>query len=248
MQKFFVNSNQIKKEEISILGDDVKHMVNVLRVTNGEKILICNKENHKSYLAVIENVNKNSVDCKIEKEIEETTELKFKLDVFQGLPKAEKMELIIQKLTEIGVTKFIPIKMERCVVKLQSKDEAKKIERWQKIAEVASKQSKRDIIPTVNNVEDIAKICEKIGQYDIFIVAYEEEKNKTLKDVLKQEKEKIKDGKIAILVGPEGGISKKEIDMLAKNGAKIITLGSRILRTETAPIVLASNIVYELDM
>lgn len=154
------------------------------------------------------------------------------------------MELIIQKTTEIGVKKIVPVAMERSIVKLNEKDAKKKIERWQKIAEVAAKQSKRDIIPKIENVIKISDLCSEISQYDLFIVAYEDEKEIMLKQILKQNKET---KKIGVLVGPEGGIDGKEIEKLVENGAKIVSLGKRILRTETAPITIASNIVYEFE-
>ena len=154
------------------------------------------------------------------------------------------MELIIQKTVEVGVKKITPVAMERCVVKLDEKDAKKKIDRWQKIAEVAAKQSKRDIIPEIGNVISISNLYNKVNEYDVFIVAYEEEQQKTLKQVLKEYKN-LK--KIGVLIGTEGGIDIKEIESLKQNGAIIVTLGNRILRTETAPIVIASNIVYELE-
>lgn len=154
------------------------------------------------------------------------------------------MELIIQKTTEIGVKKIIPVAMERSIVKLNEKDAKKKIERWQKISEVAAKQSKRDIIPKIENIIKISDLCNKIKEYELFIVAYENEEEITLKQILQENKE-IK--KIGVLVGPEGGIDEKEIEKLVQNGAKTVSLGKRILRTETAPITIASNIVYEFE-
>ena len=154
------------------------------------------------------------------------------------------MELIIQKTTEIGVKKIIPVAMERSIVKLNEKDGKKKIERWQKIAEVAAKQSKRDIIPKIENIIKISDLCSEIKAYELFIVAYENEEEITLKQVL-QENRGIR--KIGVLIGPEGGIDEKEIEKLVQNGAKTISLGKRILRTETAPITIASNVVYEFE-
>ena len=176
-----------------------------------------------------------------------TTESNISLHIFQGLPKQEKMEQIIQKATEIGVSDITPLKMERCVVKLDEKTELKKIERWQKIAEVAAKQSKRDKIPVVHSCVSLKNIYEKLKKYDIVIVAYEEEKDISIKQVLKQIDPK-NNPNIAIIIGPEGGIAKEEINFLKTlSNAKIVTLGKRILRTETAPLVLASIIMYEFD-
>ncbi len=154
------------------------------------------------------------------------------------------MELIIQKTTEIGVKKIIPVAMERSIVKLNEKDGKKKIERWQKIAEVAAKQSKRDIIPKIENIIKISDLCSEIKAYELFIVAYENEEEITLKQVLQENRGT---RKIGVLIGPEGGIDEKEIEKLVQNGAKTISLGKRILRTETAPITIASNIVYEFE-
>lgn len=166
------------------------------------------------------------------------------ITIYQGLPKADKMELIIQKTTEIGVKKIVPVAMERSIVKLNEKDAKKKIERWQKIAEVAAKQSKRDIIPKIQNIIKISDLCNEIKEYDLFLVAYENEEKITLKQILKQNKET---KKIGVLVGPEGGIDNKEIEKLLQNGAKVVSLGKRILRTETAPITIVSNLVYEFE-
>ena len=244
MQKFFVEDEQIKNNLIEIVGADVNHIINVLRLKQDDEIQICNKESSDNFIAKISEYNKEKVICSIVNKMDYTTETNFNIDLYQGLPKADKMELIIQKTTEIGVKKIIPVSMERCVVKLNEKDSVKKIQRWQMIAEVAAKQSKRDIIPKIDNMININQLCDKIKDYDIFIIAYEEEKKISLKSVLKENKD-IKN--IGVLVGPEGGIDLKEIEKLKQAGAICVTLGSRILRTETAPIVVASNIVYELE-
>ena len=176
--------------------------------------------------------------------IDSKVETNIDITVYQGLPKADKMELIIQKVTEIGVKTIVPVAMERCIVKLDEKEAIKKQDRWQKIAEVAAKQSKRDIIPEIDSLIKIEKLYDKINEYDLFIVAYEDEEKLTLKEVLKQNSN-VKN--IAVLIGPEGGIDLKEIEKLKQNGAIVVTLGNRILRTETAPIVISSNIIYELE-
>ena len=246
MQKFFVEENQIKDNKIIITGTDVKHISNVLRMEKGEKIQVCDKDNMKNYIVQIEEINLDNIKTNIIEEIQTSIESNVEIDLYQGLPKADKMELIIQKTTEIGIYKIIPIDMVRCVVKLDEKDAKKKIERWQKIAEGAAKQSKRDIIPQIENKIKLKEVIDKIKDYDIFIVAYEEEINRSLKTILRDIKNK-SNYKIGILVGPEGGIDSKEIEILKENGAKVVTLGKRILRTETAPIVMVGNIIYELE-
>lgn len=157
------------------------------------------------------------------------------------------MELIIQKGTELGVKDFTPVNFERCIVKLVGKDENKKIDRWQKISETASKQSGRDIIPKINNILSIKQLCKVIPEYDIVLVAYENEKENTLKNELLKLKNKKSNLKIAVVIGPEGGIAEKEIELFKESGAKIITLGNRILRTETVCLMCASIIMYELE-
>lgn len=246
MQKFFVEENQIENDKINIIGEDVKHISSVLRMQKGEKILIGSKETLETYLTEIEQIEKEKVVVKIIEKHDTQTESNVEIDLYQGLPKADKMELIIQKTTEIGISKVIPVDMVRCIVKLDEKDAKKKIERWQKVAEGAAKQSKRSKIPEIKNKIKIKDLENIISQYDIFIVAYEEENEVTLKQELKKLREQEK-YKIGILVGPEGGITKEEIEKLTSYNAKVVTLGKRILRTETAPIVLTSNIIYELE-
>lgn len=246
MQKFFVETKQIENDKITIIGEDVKHITSVLRMKIGENVQVGNKQTHESYIAKIIQMNLDSVIVGITQKIEKTTESNVQIDLYQGLPKADKMELIIQKTTEIGVSNIIPVDMVRCVVKLEEKEAKKKKERWQKIAMSAAQQSKRDKIPTIENKINLKQIIEKIKEYDCFLVAYEEETQTTLKQILQPMKQK-ENYQIGILIGPEGGIDSKEIALLKENGATMVTLGKRILRCETAPICMVSNILYELE-
>ena len=157
------------------------------------------------------------------------------------------MEYIIQKTTELGVKHIYPVNLERCIVKIDKKDESKKITRWQKIAESAAKQSKRDFIPIVENIINIENICKNILKYDIILLAYENEESITIKQEL-QKINKNKELNIGVIVGPEGGFTEKEVSILINAGAKCVTLGKRILRTETAPLVILSDIVYEFEL
>lgn len=251
MPKFFVENQQIENETIYITGEDVNHISNVLRLVKDNEILVCNKENNITYQTKISEIGRNQVVCEILNQVQENAESKVCVTIFQGLPKADKMEYIIQKSTELGAKKIVPVAMNRCIVKIDKKDEKKKIDRWQKIAEVAAKQSGRDAIPIVENVCKFDKITELIQDYNLFIIAYEKEKNVTLKQVLKQIKiEKMEEEilKIGVLIGPEGGIEQTEIDRLVESGAKVITLGNRILRTETASLTILSNIMYEYEL
>lgn len=247
MYKFFVNSNQINDEKVQITGEDVNHIKNVLRLQKDEVIQVCNTDTSKSYITKIVELSNDNILVEILEECNESTETNILVHIFQGLPKQEKMETIIQKATEIGVCDITPVKMERCVVKLDEKTASKKVERWQKIAEVAAKQSKRDKIPTIHSCINFKSIYEKLQEYDIVIMAYEEEKETSIKRILTSLPHG-KKLKIAVIVGPEGGISKDEVDLLSRlPNIKVVTLGKRILRTETAPLVLASVIMYEFD-
>lgn len=244
MSKFFVKENQINNDKIHILGEDVNHIANVLRMKKEDEVQICNQETGENYITKIISFSKDEIECEIVKKIIETVESNVDITLFQGIPKFDKMELIIQKNTEVGVKKIVPVLMERTVVKLDEKTANKKIERWQKIAEVAAKQSMRDIIPEIENIVKLKDITKQ--DYDEVLVAYENEE----KNMLKQELKKLqgKDRyKIAIVIGPEGGISEKEIEILKNMGASFVSLGKRILRTETAGIVMSGNIMYELE-
>lgn len=244
MQKFFVKDEQIKNNRIEIEGTDVNHIINVLRMRKEDIVQVNNLATSENYKAEIIEYSNERIICKIIEKMNSKSETDINIHLYQGLPKADKMELIIQKTTEIGVKEITPVAMERCIVKLDEKDAKKKVERWQKIAEVAAKQSKRDIIPQIEDVTKILNVYNLIKEYDLFIVAYENEKQIKLKDVLK-ENNNVKN--IGVLIGPEGGIDEKEIEKLKENGAILVSLGNRILRTETAPIVISSNIIYEFE-
>lgn len=247
MPKFFVRENQINGNFITITGEDVNHILNVLRMKKDDDLQVCNQDTGENYLARIINSARDFVECKIKEKIEKTTESNIHITLFQGIPKFDKMELIIQKNTEIGINRIVPVMMERTVVKLDEKMAAKKIERWKKIAEIAAKQSMRDIIPMVDEVAKIQNI--DLSEYDAVLVAYENEEYNMLKTELKKVKERIekKELNIAIVIGPEGGISESEITLLKEKNAKFVSLGKRILRTETAGLVMSGNIMYELE-
>ncbi len=248
MPKFFVKDEQINDNIITIIGEDVKHIKNVLRLKVDDNIQICNLKTSKNYTCGISKINNDNIKCVIFNEIDSDCESKIKINIFQGLPKADKMELIIQKSVELGAYEITPIEMKRCVVKFDEKSKIKKIERWQKISEAAAKQSGRDIVPKINNIINVKNICNLFRNYDIVFLAYENEQNNTLKDELLKIKSKaINKINVGIIIGPEGGIDKEEVEVLKNSGAKVITLGKRILRTETASLVLLSNILYELE-
>ncbi len=235
MPRFFVRTNQISNDNIDIIGEDVKHIKNVLRKQIGDKVEVCNQDTGDSYKCEIKNFSEDEIKTNIIEKLKNIQE-KVQVDIYQGLPKSDKMELIIQKSVELGANAIIPVNMKRCVVKLEGKDEAKKTDRWQKIAESAAKQCGRSFIPEVKNL---------INEYDAIIVAYENEKENTLKSEL--QKLNSANLKIGIVIGPEGGLEESDIKLLRENGARIVTLGNRILRTETVALNVLSIIMYEFE-
>lgn len=251
MPKFFVENNQVNNNKITIIGSDVKHIQIVLRKDIGDILQICNKDNSTNYLCEISKINKDDIICDIKEKLENKSESNVYVNIFQGLPKSDKMEYIIQKSVELGVTEITPLNMKRCIVKINKNDEDKKISRWQKISEVAAKQCGRSIIPKINKIANIENICNLCKNYDIVLIAYEEEKDNKLKDALKQLQNKYLNRnqiKIAVVIGPEGGIDKEEIEALkTQNNAKVVTLGDRILRTETVALAITSIIMYEFE-
>lgn len=248
MPKFFVNQENIKSEKIEILGEDVNHIKNVLRKNIKDKIEICNYGNGQNYICEIQEIEKEKIICNIIQKIEGNSEPSTYVHIYQGLPKSDKMELIIQKAVELGVSEITPINMSRCIVKLDGKEQKKKIERWQKISEVASKQSGRDIIPKINKVCNVNEISKQCKEYDVILLAYENEKENKLKNEIGNLKRLQKQNlKIAVIIGPEGGIAPEELEKIQKEGAKVITLGERILRTETVALNVLSIIMYEFE-
>lgn len=269
MQHFFINKNQKENNIIKIVGNDVNHIKNVLRCKINEKLEISVIETEERYLVEILELNKENIICKVVEKIEDDFESNVNLNIIQALPKADKMELIIQKCTELGVKEITPLELERCIVKISGKDVEKKLERWQTIAETAAKQCRRSIIPKINNLYNLKNIEEIIKENDLVILAYENETENSLKDIInelkfrnlqqeisiaalnnfgniKKETKKEDNISIGIIIGPEGGLEEKEVEYLKNLGVKSVSLGKRILRTETVAIVLASIIMYEL--
>ena len=251
MYQFFIQPENITKQDILITDEqDINHIKNVLRASIGEKLEICDSSTKQDYLCEIENITKENIMCNIIEKLKTNVESNVQITVFQGLPKADKMELIIQKSVELGVYDIIPVEMKRSIVKLKENDKTKKLLRWQKISEVAAKQCGRNIIPEIKPIIYVKNICNFIPEYDIVLVAYEKEEKNKLKETiqpLKGKKEDNKILKIAVIIGPEGGIDEQEILLLEESGAQIVTLGKRILRTETVALNMLSILMYELE-
>ncbi|CCJ34382.1 16S rRNA (uracil(1498)-N(3))-methyltransferase [Caloramator australicus] len=241
MHKFFVSAEQVIFPNIYIDGEDVDHIVKVLRLRNGDKIQISDG-NGKEYICEIIKSDKKEVVCNIIESFDNETEAPINITLYQGLPKSQKMDLIVQKCVEIGVVRIVPVITNRVVVKVEGRDLKNKIERWQRIAYEAAKQSNRGIVPIVNDVMNFEEAIEEMKQKDLVVVPYEREKERGIKDL--RDRKDIKD--IAIFIGPEGGFEEEEIENCLDIGAIPVTLGPRILRTETAGFVTSALILYEL--
>lgn len=242
MHKFFTPSNYISDNKGRIVGEDVKHIYKVLRLTEGEEVIL-NDCDGVEYLAEISKVTKSEVILDIIKKLDINNESDVEIVLFQGMPKAQKMDLIVQKGTELGISKFVPLITERVDVKL--KGDFKKLDRLNRIALEACKQSKRSVIPKVLSPIEFDELINEINTFDLILVPYEDKEDYGIKGLMKDiDKESIK--RICIIVGPEGGFEESEIERLKDAGASIITLGKRILRTETAGFVATSLIQYEL--
>lgn len=259
MYQFFVEPHQVGTESISIFGDDVNHIKNVLRMKVGTRIRVsvnsafedlkaekkfAIEKKSNSFFGTIEKISDDEVLVKIEYQDENGTELSNRIYLFQGLPKGDKMELIIQKAVELGVYQIIPVAMKNCVVKLDDKKAVSKVKRWQAISESAAKQSKRTIIPEIKMPLSWKLALKEAENLDLVLVPYENERGMQATREIMQN---IKLGQnIGIFVGPEGGFSPDEIEGIAPTYHRI-SLGRRILRTETAGLATLSMLVFCLD-
>lgn len=244
MYRFFVEPCQIGEKEIRICGSDVNHIKNVLRMKQGEEILISSGENLE-YTCYIQEMQEE-VTAHIMYVQEAGYELPSRIFLFQGLPKGDKMELIIQKAVELGIHQIVPVASRRSVVKLDKKKEEKKIVRWQAIAESAAKQSKRMYVPQVAGVMSFGEAVQYAGKLDVVLMPYELAKGmKETKEIIRG----IQKGQsVGIFIGPEGGFEEEEVrQAVSLAGARPITLGKRILRTETAGLTVLSILMFELE-
>jgi len=243
MYQFFVEDAQISATDVVIEGSDVNHIKNVLRMKCGEKIRISSDAGRNFFCAVSE-LSDDFVRAEIIEELEENTELPNRIYLFQGLPKSDKMELIIQKAVELGVHEIIPVAMKNCVAKLEDKKAAAKIARWQEIAKSAAKQSKRSLIPNVQMPMSYKLAVQQAKELDVVLVPYENERGmQATREVI----EAIQPGQsIGIFIGPEGGFDGAEIE-LVREDAHLISLGNRILRTETAGLAALAMLIYRLE-
>lgn len=246
MYRFFVKQEQIDMEEkkIHITDGDVNHIKNVLRMRQGETILISAGDNLE-YTCLVSEMEAEEVIADISYVQEVGMELPSKIYLFQGLPKSDKMELIIQKAIELGAAEIVPMATKRAVVKLDAKKAAKKVQRWNEIAKSAAKQSKRGLIPEVKPVMSFKEAVEYGKSMDMLLIPYEDAKGIAhSREVV----EAVKDKKsLGIYIGPEGGFPEEEVSLAMKAGAEPVTLGHRILRTETAGMTLLSILMFMLE-
>ena len=243
MYHFFVSEEQINGENAYIEGSDVNHIANVLRMKPGEELLISVKGDW-DYLCKIDDIETDRVNLKVLESMEQR-ELPVNITLLQGIPKSDKLEMIIQKAVELGVSEIIPVKTKRVVVKIEEKKQASKANRWNAIAESAAKQSKRSIIPKVSEPMSIDNALEIVKDFGVKLIPYENADgiDKTRKILDSMDKTK----NIAVFIGPEGGFEEAEVERIKNSGFEVITLGKRILRTETAGLALLSNIMIRLE-
>lgn len=238
MPRFFVSKNNISDKSILIDGEDVLHISRVLRMREGEELTICDGDK-TDYLCKITSISKKEVICDILKCEENQNESDVLVTLYQGVPKGAKMDLIIQKCVELGAVKIVPFNSRRTVAAAKGK-----FDRFQKISLEAAKQSGRGIIPEITAPIDFGEAVEDMLKNELAIMAYEDCTGFTLKDALRGKTPK----SVGIMIGPEGGFEKEEADFAQKSGVLTVTLGKRILRTETAGLSVLSNVIYELQL
>lgn len=244
MHHFFAEPSQIAEGRVRITGADVNHMKNVLRMKPGEKVKISDGDGLR-YLCTLEKFTDAGVNLYIEDVEADAAELPSRIYLFQGLPKSDKMEMIIQKAVELGVYEIIPVVTKRVVVKLDEKKAAKKVQRWNLIAESAAKQSGRSLVPEVHDVMAYSEALEYAQKLAVRLIPYEKASGM---EMTKQAVEAISPGQsVGIFIGPEGGFEEAEVEQAYEKGTSPISLGKRILRTETAGLAVMSVLMYHLE-
>lgn len=248
MYQFFVSPEQISVSDRSVIivGPDVNHIRNVLRMKAGEELSVSNGTDGREYRCGIRSMDEDRVVCELRFIKEDQVELPARVHLFQALPKGDKMELIVQKAVELGVYRMIPVASRRCVVKLDDKKAISRVSRWQGIAEAAAKQSRRALVPEVTQVSDFAQAVKMAQKMDVKLIPYELADDRTKTERLFRAIEPGQD--VAVFIGPEGGFERSEIALALENGVEPITLGRRILRTETAGLTVLSWMVYLLEI
>jgi 16S rRNA (uracil1498-N3)-methyltransferase len=252
MQRYFVPEAQMDEHAVTLQGDDARHAAAVMRARPGDRLIACNGLG-RDVIAKIVSVDKDNVQAEIEEELTSTAEMGWRVAVAQSLPKGDKLETVIQKGTEAGAASFLPFLSRRTVVQYDERKEAKRIDRWRKIAKEAAEQSHRSVVPVIHTVSSWKTLLGTFAKYDLVLFCYEEEgrRGKGLRETLAD----IKNGRtplatganpaILLIVGPEGGFTAEEAEAAIAAGAKAIGLGPRILRTETAALYALACLAYE---
>lgn len=244
MDRFFTPKNNINLEQNTCIieGEDVKHISKVLRCKENDKLEVCDMDNNE-YICEIKEINKDNILLDIIEKVNIKRESNLKVKLYQGMPKGTKMELILQKLTEVGVDEIVLVQTKRSVTKIDNKKEDKKIERWERIIYEAAKQSKRGKIPTLTGVLTFNEALEDMKNNDLNLCPYENERTVVIKEAIKGKQI----NNVGIFVGPEGGFEEEEIEKIQNIDGQVVSLGPRILRTETASVVASSIVLYELS-
>ena len=239
MNRFFTDE-AIINNTVTLTDDAVHHIKNVIKLTEGEQIVLI--KNKKELLCRIDKIEKNSIIVYVVEELDSDSEPPYDITLFQGIAKGDKLDFIVEKAVEAGVMEIVPFKMARSIAKIEGKDVAKKVERFQKIAKSAAQQCGRLVIPKVQEPKTPKQV--DWDAFDLKLLCYEDENKTTLKEVLKSNSSA---KRIALVIGPEGGISPEEVAFLTEAGFLSVSLGKRILRCETAGLYALANIQYELD-
>ncbi|MGV4319619.1 16S rRNA (uracil(1498)-N(3))-methyltransferase [Bacillus mojavensis] len=251
MQRYFIELTKQQMEEapaISITGEDVHHIVNVMRMNEGDQIICCSQDGFEAKCE-LQSVSKEKVSCLMIEWTNENRELPIKVYIASGLPKGDKLEWIIQKGTELGAHAFIPLQAARSVVKLDDKKAKKKRERWTKIAKEAAEQSYRNEVPQVLDIHSFQQLLDKVHNFDKCVVAYEESSKQGETSSFSAVVSSLPKGSSLLIVfGPEGGLTEAEVERLTAKNAVPCGLGPRILRTETAPLYALSAISYHTEL
>jgi 16S rRNA (uracil1498-N3)-methyltransferase len=243
MPKFFFNNNQISGDTVRITGEDARHLKNVLRVKTGETIILCDGGG-TDYSCEVKGFEGEGILLCVNGKALSGTEPSVRVTLFQGMPKTDKMEMIIQKCVELGVYEITPVITDNTVSKPDNI--SAKTARWQKISESAAKQCMRGIIPEIKNAVCFSEALERAGRLDISVAPYENAEN-GIRGFIKEISGNKKISEIGVFIGPEGGFSVKEAGLFAKNNIPAVSLGKRILRTETAGFFTLAVLLYELD-
>lgn len=250
MQRYFVERNQFQDHRIDILGDDAHHILRVMRSRIGDKLIVCDGAG-REVLAEIAELGKDAVRLEIIEERQSESEPAVKVWIAQSLPKADKMETVIQKGTETGAIRFIPFLSARTIVQYDAKKEAKRLDRWRKIAKEAAEQAHRGVVPEVEAPLTWKQLLSLLAETGVAMICYEQEQGTNgLRQVLRDWKQTAEaaDGKpLMLVIGPEGGFDPSEVEAFIAAGGRSVSLGRRILRTETAAVVGLAGILYEFD-